>query len=167
MLPFPLPLLQLLLFLLLLPSFLLHLRLHLSTPARLIVYEYPLRLLPPVLRELLRLQLGAVDGPFVLPDEQHARVSDGFVEPLAMLFIHKFGLRFLEAVEGVGRLWILGLVGMDQEGFGAVTFLDVGVGNAGLEVEHSVCVETEGFQDTCDLGILKVQPLASCDSDSW
>jgi hypothetical protein len=41
-------------------------------------------------------------------------------------------LGFLEAVEGIRCSWVGVLVRMDEEGFRAVGFLDVGVGDAGL-----------------------------------
>jgi hypothetical protein len=52
-------------------------------------------------------------------------------------------VRFLEAVECVGRFGILGLVWMDEEGFLAVGFYDVGFGDARLQVQDRVGVEAE------------------------
>jgi hypothetical protein len=58
-------------------------------------------------------------------------------------------LGLLEAIEGIGSELILGLVGMDEEGFGAVDFLDVVVWDTGLEVEDSVSVEAKDAADAC------------------
>jgi hypothetical protein len=71
-----------------------------------------------------------------------------FVELGAELFVEQRGLRFLEAVEGIGGEGVLGLVGMDEEGLCAVDFLDVGFGNTGLETEDCVGVEVEDIADT-------------------
>jgi hypothetical protein len=71
-----------------------------------------------------------------------------FVEFGAQLFVEQRGLRFLEAVEGIGGEGVLGLVGMDEEGLCAVYFLDVGFGNTGLETEDGVGVEVEDIADT-------------------
>jgi hypothetical protein len=57
-------------------------------------------------------------------------------------------LRFLQAVEGVGREGVFGFVGMDEEGFGAVDFFDVGFGNAWLQAEDCVGVEAEDIADS-------------------
>jgi hypothetical protein len=51
-----------------------------------------------------------------------------------MLLVHQLRLRFLESVKGIGSEWILRLVRMDQEGFYAVAFLDVGFWNSGLQI---------------------------------
>lgn len=47
---------------------------------------------------------------------------------------------FFESVEGVGCGGVAGFVGMDQEGFGAVAFLDIGIWYTGLEIEDGVGV---------------------------
>jgi hypothetical protein len=57
-------------------------------------------------------------------------------------------LRFLQAVEGIGREGVFGLVRMDEQGFGAVDFLDVGFGDTWLEAEDCVGVETEDVADS-------------------
>jgi hypothetical protein len=43
---------------------------------------------------------------------------------------------------------------MDEEGFHAVAFFDVIVGYTGLKVENSIGIETKGFEDAVDLGVL-------------
>ena len=43
---------------------------------------------------------------------------------------------------------------MDEEGFHAIAFLDVVVGYTGLQVEDGIGVETEGFEDAVDFGVL-------------
>ena len=70
------------------------------------------------------------------------------------LLIHKHGLCLLKPVKGIGCLWIACLIWMDEEGFDAVAFLDVGFGHARFEVEDGVRVEFEGFNDAVDFGIL-------------
>jgi hypothetical protein len=45
---------------------------------------------------------------------------------------------------------------MDEEGFHAVTFLDVVVWNTGLKVEDGVGIETEGFEDAIDFSVLRM-----------
>lgn len=57
-------------------------------------------------------------------------------------------MRFLEAVEGIWREGVLGLVRMDEEGFGAVDFLDVGFGDTWLETKDGVGIEAEDGADT-------------------
>lgn len=136
----PLASLQFLISLLLLSTLLLHLRLHLSSSSMLIINQHHLSFLSPIPSKLLRLQLFAINSPLVLSDKQHASICDGFVQTLPVLLIHEFGLRFLEAVEGIGCARVGRLVRMDQEGFGAVAFLNVGFWDAGLEVEHCVAI---------------------------
>lgn len=70
------------------------------------------------------------------------------------LLIHQHRLRLLQSIERIGRLRVARLVWVDEEGFDAVAFLDVGLGNAWVEVEHGVRVEFEGFEDTVDFGVL-------------
>lgn len=65
-------------------------------------------------------------------------------------------MSFLEAVEGFGGLGVGRFVRVDEEGFGAVSFLDVGFGDAGLEVEHRVGVELEDGEDAVDFAVLVV-----------
>lgn len=173
MLPLPLPLLQLLILLLLLPPLLLHLRLQLAPAPVLVVDEHLARLVAPLLREIVGLDLRGVDGPFIVAEEEHTCVGDGFIEALAMLLVHKLCLGFLEAVEGVGCERVLCFIGMNEERFLAVGDLDVGFGDAWLQVEDGVAVEMgqcevtigswesqvlrikpEGLQDSVDLGIL-------------
>lgn len=134
MLPLALPIINLLVLPALLATLLLQLGLHLAPPPVLVVDEHLARLVAPLLGELVRLELGAVDGPLVLADEQHAGVGDGFVETLAVLLVHELGLGLFEAVEGVGRARVLCFIGMDEEGLFAVADFDVGFGDAGLEV---------------------------------
>jgi hypothetical protein len=57
-------------------------------------------------------------------------------------------LRFLETVEGIWREGVLGLVRMDEEGFGAVDFFDVGFWDTWLEAEDCVGIEAEDGTDT-------------------
>lgn len=125
MLPLALPLVQLLVLPALLATLLLQLGLHLAPAPLLVVDEHLARLVAPLFRKLVRLELGAVDGPLVLADEQHAGVGDGFVEALAVLLVHELGLGFFEAVEGVGRARVLCFIGMDEEGLFAVGEFDV------------------------------------------
>ena len=63
---------------------------------------------------------------------------------------------FLEAVEGFGGFGVGRFVRVDEEGFGAVGFLDVGFGDAGLEVEDGVGVELEDGEDAVDFAVLEV-----------
>jgi hypothetical protein len=58
-----------------------------------------------------------------------------------VLLVHEFCLCFFETVEGVRGLRVARLVRVDQEGFDAVAFLDVGFGDARLEVEDGVAVK--------------------------
>lgn len=125
MLPLALPLVQLLVLPALLATLLLQLGLHLAPAPLLVVDEHLARLVAPLFRKLVRLELGAVDGPLVLADEQHAGVGDGFVEALAVLLVHELGLGLFEAVEGVGRARVLCFIGMDEEGLFAVGEFDV------------------------------------------
>jgi hypothetical protein len=57
-------------------------------------------------------------------------------------------LGFLEAVKGIGRKRVLGLVGMDEERLCAVDFLYVGFWDTWLETENCVGVETEDVADS-------------------
>jgi len=57
-----------------------------------------------------------------------------------VLLVHELGLRLLQPVEGVGRLGVAGLVRVDEEGFFAVADLDVGFGDAGIEVQDGIAV---------------------------
>lgn len=87
--------------------------------------------------------------------------------------IEEDGGGFFEAVEGGGGEGVRGFVGVDEEGEGAVLGFDLGVGDAGLEVEDGVAggglaarrwdmsrlgmgirIELEGFEDTIDFGVL-------------
>ena len=43
---------------------------------------------------------------------------------------------------------------MNEEGLHAIAFLDVVVWDTGLQVENSVGIETEGFEDAIDFGVL-------------
>ena len=113
MISFPFSRIQLLVRLLLLPSLFLHLRLHLSTSSVLIINQDQLSLFSPVLSELFRLELFAIDCPLVLADQEHAGIGDGFIESFAVLLVHKLCLRFFESVEGIGSLLVAGLVWMD------------------------------------------------------
>lgn len=155
MLPLSLPLLQLLFLLPLLPSLLLHLRLRLLPPPQLLVNQHSLRLLLPLLApEALLPQSRLIQRPLLLADDQASRICDAFVEEVALLLVEEGLLGFCETVEGVGCGRVGGFVGMDEEGFGAVAFLDVGFGASGLEVEDGVGVETEGFEDAVNFGVL-------------
>jgi hypothetical protein len=55
-----------------------------------------------------------------------------------VLFVHEFGLGFLEPVEGVWGEGVFGFVGVDEEGLFAVDCFDVGFGDAGFEAEDRV-----------------------------
>jgi len=72
----------------------------------------------------------------------------------ALLFVEKELVRFCEAVEGVGGGGVGCFVGMDEQGFLAVHFYDVGGGETGLDVEDGVGVEAEGFEDAVYFGVL-------------
>ena len=56
-------------------------------------------------------------------------------------------MRFFESVEGVWGGGVFGFVWVDEEGLFAVADFDVGVWDAGLEVEDCIGVEFEGFED--------------------
>jgi hypothetical protein len=43
---------------------------------------------------------------------------------------------------------------MDEEGFHAVAFFDVVIWDTGLEVEDGIGIQTEGFEDAIDFGVL-------------
>jgi hypothetical protein len=132
--------LELLLGAALLAAFLLHLGLHLALAAHLVVDEDLAGLVAPLAGEGLGLELGAVDGPLVLADQQHARVGDGLVEPLPVLLVHQLRLRLLQAVERVRRQGVFGLVRVDQQRLLPVRELDVGLGDTRLQVEDGVAV---------------------------
>ena len=132
--------LRLLVLLALLAPFLLHLGLHLPPTALLVVDEHLAGLVAPLLGEQVRLELLAVDRQLLLAEEQHARVGNGLVEALAVLLVHELRLRLLEPVKGVGRERVLALVRVDEERLFAVRDFDVGLGDAGLEVEDCVSV---------------------------
>ena len=110
-----LPLIQLLLLLTLLPPLLLHLRLHLPHAPLLIIHQHPLDLLAPLDLELVALQVLTIiiDVPFLLADEQLARVGYGFVEAFARLLVCQLRVCFLQPVEGIGGFGVLGLVRVD------------------------------------------------------
>src|SRR3569833_77131 len=176
--------LELLVLAALLAAFLLHLRLQLAAAALLIVDKHVLRLVGPLLTEVVGAHLGAVGRPLVLAHQQRARGGDGLVQRRPVLLIHQLRLRLLEPVEGVGRLRVLGLVRVDQERLLAVRVLDVQLGHARLQTEHRIPsnpdrvspehtatplygkrarsrvgrkakrIEAEGVQDSIDLGIL-------------
>jgi hypothetical protein len=144
MVSFPLSFLKLFILFLLLPTFLLHLRLQLSSPPRLSLDQYLHRFSPPFLFELVSLQFRAVKRVLVLPNEQRAGIGYTFIKVLALWLIEQCGLGFLEAVEGFGRRWVFGLVRMDQKGFLAVLDLDVGVRDSWLEVKDGITEKIEG-----------------------
>ena len=125
MVPLPLPLLQRLVVLLLLPTFLLHLGLHLPPPPRLRLDQHLDRFGPPFLFKRFALQFRAVERVLVLPDEQGARVRYALVQMFTLRLVEQGGLGLFEAVEGVGRRRVSGFVWMDQEGLFAVLDLDV------------------------------------------
>lgn len=56
-------------------------------------------------------------------------------------------MRLFEPVEGFGGAGVGRLVGVDEEGFGAVAFLDVGFGDTGLQVQDPVGVVAEDAED--------------------
>jgi hypothetical protein len=56
-------------------------------------------------------------------------------------------LCFLEAIKGVGREGVRGLVGMYEERLCAVRLLDVGFWDAGQKVEDGICIEAEDVAD--------------------
>jgi len=144
----PLPLGEFLVFLLLLASLLAHLSFHLPLFALLVVAYDPDGLLSPLFPELLAPRLFVVGGELLLAHEQHAGIGYAFVELGAQFLVEQHGLRFLEAVEGIWRERVLGLVGMDEEGLGAVYFLDIGFWHTWLEAEYCVSVETEDIADS-------------------
>src|SRR5699024_8368392 len=94
-------------------------------------------------------ELGAVDGPLVLADEEHARVGDGFVEDGALLLVHELCLGLLQAIEGVGRTRVLSLVGMYEKRLFAICDLDVGLGHTWVEVEDGIPAVRTGVSDIC------------------
>jgi len=55
-----------------------------------------------------------------------------------VLLVHELRLRLAEAVKCVGGAGVLGLVRVDEEGLFAVAELDVGFGDAGVEIEDRV-----------------------------
>jgi hypothetical protein len=55
-----------------------------------------------------------------------------------MFLVHELSLRFLEPVECIWGLWVLGFVGMDEEGLDAIAFLDIGFGDTWLEIEDCI-----------------------------
>jgi len=134
--------LEFLISLLLLSTLFLHLRLHLPSSPMLIVNQHHLSLLSPVLGKLLRLHLLTIYCPLILADQQHACISDCFVQPLAVLLIHQLCLCLLEPVERIRGRGVLGLIGMDQERFRAVAFLDIRFRYSRLEVQDSITVKT-------------------------
>ena len=73
-----------------------------------------------------------------MADQQRARVGDAAVEVLPGFLVEEDGGGFFEAVEGGGGEGVGGFVGVDEEGEGAVLGFDLGVGDAGLEVEDGV-----------------------------
>jgi len=138
MLALALPHLQLLVLLTLFATFLLHLGFHLAAAAVLVIDEDLGALFGPFALKLGGLELGAIHGPLVLADQQHAGVGNGLVEPLAVFLIHQLRLGLLEPVEGVRRQGVLGLVWMDEEGLLAIRVLDVGLGDAGFEAQDGI-----------------------------
>ena len=70
----------------------------------------------------------------MLPNEQRAGISYAFIQVFTLRFVEECCLGFLEAVKGIGRGRVFGLVGMDQERYFAVLDLNVRVRDAGLEV---------------------------------
>jgi hypothetical protein len=140
----------LLVVLLLLASLLAHLRLHLPLLPHLVVADHPDGLLAPFLPEIFAPGLLVVGRELLLAHEQHACVGNALVELCAQFFVEEHALRFLEAVKGIGRKRVLGLVGMDEERLCAVDLLDVGLGDTGLEAEHCIGVEAEDVADSWD-----------------
>jgi len=55
-----------------------------------------------------------------------------------VLFVHELHLGLFEAVKGFGCERVLGLVGMDEEGFFAVDVFDVRFGDARFEPEDGI-----------------------------
>lgn len=156
MLALALALIDLLLLALLLAALLLHLGLELAAAAVLVVNEDLAGLDAPLGGELGRLELGGVDGPLVLADEQHAGVGNGLVEAGAVLLVHELRLRLLEPVKGVGRLRVPRLVRVDEQRLFAVRVLDVRIGHTWVQVQYGVGVKPERLEDTVDLCILEV-----------
>lgn len=87
----------------------------------------------------------------MLADQQPARVRDALVQVRPVLFIQERDLRFVEAVKGIRRSRVGGLVRMDEEGLFAVLDFDVFFWDAGLEVEDGV----SGVQCRLDFYSLK------------
>lgn len=144
----PLPFSSFLVLFLLLAALLAHLRFHLALLAHLVVTNHPDSFLAPFLPELLGAGFFVVGGEFLFAHKQHAGVGNVFVEFGAEFLVEEHGLRFLEPVEGIGRERVFGLVRMDEEGLGAVDFLDVGLGDTWLEAEDCVGVEAEDVADS-------------------
>jgi hypothetical protein len=71
-----------------------------------------------------------------------------------VLLVHELRLGLLQAVEGVGRARVLGLVGVDEQRLLAVDVLDVTVWDAGLQAQDGVGVQPKGLEDAVDLCIL-------------
>jgi hypothetical protein len=119
-------------------ALLLHLGLGLPAPALLVVDEHHLGLVGPLAVKVVSLELGTVDRPLVLPDQQHASIRNGLVKPLAVLLVHQLRLRLLESVKGLGRERVPGFVRVDQQRFLPVYVLDVGFGHARLQAKDGV-----------------------------
>lgn len=133
-----LALLHLLLLFPLLAALLLHLRLQLPPSALLIIHEHNLCLFAPLFGKVVCFEFLAVDRPLVVADQQHAGVGNSFVEPLAVLLVHEFGLGFFQPVKSFRGEYILALVGMDEKGLFAICNFDVGFWDAWLEIENSI-----------------------------
>lgn len=111
----PLPLGDFLVFFFLLASFLAHLSFHLPLFPLLVVAYDPDGLLSPLFPKFLAPRLFVVGGELLLAHEQHAGIGYALVELGAQFLVEQHGLRFLEAVEGIGCERILGFIGMDEE----------------------------------------------------
>lgn len=140
MFPFPLSLVDFLIFLALLPTLFLHLRFYLLSPASLGLYQYLNRLLPPFLLEAFCLQLWTVEIVFVLPYQEIPGVSNTFVYVCPSFFIKKCSLSFVQSIKCIGCLGICGLVRMYQERLLPVCNFDVRLRHAWLEVKNGIAV---------------------------
>jgi hypothetical protein len=146
----PLPLSCFFIILLLLSTLFSHLGFHLALLPHFIVAYDPDGLLSPLLPELVAPRLFVVGCELLLTHKQHTGVCYILVKLGAQLLVEQHRLRFLEAIEGIGCEWVLGLVGMYEERLCAVHFLDVGFWYTWLETKDCIGVETEDIADSCD-----------------
>jgi len=107
----------------------------LPPPPQLLLNQHRLRaFLPFTPPESLFSKRRLIQRPLLLPNDQAPRISDCFVQLRSLLLVEKQLMRFCQAVEGVGGERIACFVRMDQEGFLAVDFYYIAVGETGLDV---------------------------------